>query len=183
VGCAVAVRNPCHQTRGSPRHPAVTASQFCGHATGVYPHREDAGPIFLAPGRAFVQVDRVARHRPPAPVPVRLCRLRRTQTIEAAQRCTNKLTRGEDPSPCVYRKIATRLKWNGVESLGFVGGLRTTPTQPTIKEKTYFVFNDIDSKRVEGSLPSSTSTTAPPPVKFHLGTAQRRRFRVGPNYG
>ncbi len=37
-------------------------------------------------GRAFVQVDRVARHRPPAPaspVPVRLCRLRRTQTIEA----------------------------------------------------------------------------------------------------
>src|SRR5260370_30152522 len=36
--------------------------------------------------RAFVQVDRVARHRPPAPaspVPVRLCRLRRTQTNEA----------------------------------------------------------------------------------------------------
>jgi hypothetical protein len=37
-------------------------------------------------GRAFVQVDLVARHRPPAPaspVPVRLCRLPRTQTIEA----------------------------------------------------------------------------------------------------
>src|SRR5216683_2468423 len=36
--------------------------------------------------RALVQVDRVARHRPPAPaspIPVRLCRLRRTQTIEA----------------------------------------------------------------------------------------------------
>ena len=49
-GCVVAVRNPCHKTRGPPRHPAVTASQFCGHATGVDPHREDAGPIFLVPG-------------------------------------------------------------------------------------------------------------------------------------
>ena len=37
------------------------------------------------------------------------------------------------------------------ESLGFVGGLRTTPTQRTTKEKTYFVFNDIDLKRVQGS--------------------------------
>src|SRR6266849_3089264 len=37
------------------------------------------------------------------------------------------------------------------ESLGFVGGLRTTPTQRTTREKTYFVFNDIDLKRVEGS--------------------------------
>ena len=30
--------------------PPLTASQFCGHATGVDPHREDAGPIFLVPG-------------------------------------------------------------------------------------------------------------------------------------
>jgi len=39
----------------------------------------------------------------------------------------------------------------GAESPGFVGGLRTTPTQRTTKEKTYFVFNDIDLKRVQGS--------------------------------
>src|SRR5229473_779445 len=45
-----AVLSPCHKARGSPRHPALTASQFCGHATGVDPHREDAGPIFLVPG-------------------------------------------------------------------------------------------------------------------------------------
>jgi hypothetical protein len=45
-----AVLSPCHKARGSPRHPALTASKFCGHATGVDPHREDAGPIFLVPG-------------------------------------------------------------------------------------------------------------------------------------
>jgi len=54
-------------------------------------------------------------------------------------------------APCVCRKIATRLKRDGAESHGFVGGLRTTPTQRTTKEKTYFVFNDIDLKRVRGS--------------------------------
>jgi hypothetical protein len=42
------------KTRGSPRHPTLTESQFCGHATGVNPHREDAGPIFLVPeGRLY----------------------------------------------------------------------------------------------------------------------------------
>src|SRR5229473_6371311 len=58
---------------------------------------------------------------------------------------------GEHPSPLCIPQNCDAVKADGAESLGFVGGLRTTPTQRTTKEKTYFVFNDIDLKRVEGS--------------------------------
>ena len=159
-----AVLSPCHKARGSPRHPALTASQFCGHATGVgIPTGRTLGRSSGA-GRAFVQVDRVARHRPPAPaspVRVRLCRLRPTQTNRGgggdavgevtttddtimqpapspwdhrqrvlaparrqhhserrqllSQRCNNKLTRGEDPSPLYIPQNCDAVKagWRG----------------------------------------------------------------------
>ena len=52
----------CRRPQPLPQNPrlsapsALTASQFCGHATGVDPHREDAGPIFLVPeGRLYMQ--------------------------------------------------------------------------------------------------------------------------------
>ncbi len=84
----------------------------------------------------------------------------------AASSYLNDVTTNSPPvriqAPCVCRKIATRLKRDGAESPGFVGGLRTTPTQRTTKEKTYFVFNDIDLKRVQGSsalIGAHTSST------------------------
>ena len=68
-----------------------------------------------------------------------------------SQRCNNKLTPGEDLSPlCIPQNCdAVKTGWRG--KLGFVGGLRTMPTQRTTKEKTYLVFNDIDLNRVQGS--------------------------------
>ncbi len=181
--CVVAVRNPCHKTRGSPRHPALTASQFCGHATGVDPHREDAGPIFLVPEGLCTCSQRPARRTTGKESSL----LPADSTIpSAASSYLNDVTTSSPPvriqAPCVDRKIATRLKRDGAESLGFVGGLRTTPTQRTTKAKTYFVFNDIDLKRVEGSSALIGEHTSSTPFRFHLGAAQRRpncRARIG----
>src|SRR6266851_4416719 len=56
-------------------------------------------------------------------------------------------------APCVYRKIATRLKRDGAVVRNPPTKPRlSAPTQRSTKEKTYFVFNDIDLKRVEGSV-------------------------------
>jgi len=43
VRCVGVVRNPSEQTRGFPRHPVLTASQFCGIYNGLEPSQEDAG--------------------------------------------------------------------------------------------------------------------------------------------
>ena len=42
------------------------------------------------------------------------------------------------------------------------------------QEKTYFVFNDIDLKRVQRSSALIGEHTSSTPFKFHLGTARRR---------
>jgi len=43
----------------------------------------------------------------------------RAPPAPTSQRCNNKLTPVRIQAPCVYRKIATRLKRDGAESLGF----------------------------------------------------------------
>jgi len=52
---------------------------------------------------------------------------------------------------CVYRKIATQLRRDGAESVGFVEGVADNANTAHHQGKDLFVFNDIDLKRVEGS--------------------------------
>src|SRR6266851_5076301 len=60
-------------------------------------------------------------------------------------------------APCVYRKIATRLKRDGAG-------------RPQPSDKTE-AFRANTARKASGGigLPSSASTPAPPPFKFHLG--------------
>jgi hypothetical protein len=83
---------------------------------------------------------------------------------------------------CAYRKIATRLRWDGAESLGFVGGVADGDNTAHHLGKYLFVLNDIDMKRTEGSSALIGEPHQPAPFEFHLGAAQRRpncRARIG----
>ena len=75
---------------------------------------------------------------------------------------------------CVYRKIATQLRRDGAESVGFVEGVADNANTAQHQGKDLFVFNDIDLKRVEGSSALIGERTSSTPFEFHLGTAQRR---------
>jgi poly(hydroxyalkanoate) depolymerase family esterase len=81
-----------------------------------------------------------------------------------------------------YRKIATQLRRDGAESVGFVEGVADNANTAHHQGKDLFVFNDIDLKRVEGSSALIGERTSSTPFEFHLGTAQRRpncRARIG----
>ena len=52
----------------------------------------------------------------------------------------------------------------------------SAPTQRATKEKTYFVFNDIDLKRAEGSSALIGEQSSSTPFKFHL--APRNAGRI-----
>src|SRR6266853_5242825 len=85
---------------------------------------------------------------------------------------------------CVYPKIATRLKRDGAVVRNPPTKPRlSAPTQRATKEKTYFVFNDIDPKRVEGSVcPHRRAHQLHPLLNLTLAPRQRRpncRARIG----
>jgi hypothetical protein len=62
---------------------------------------------------------------------------------------------------CVYRKIATRSRRDGAESLGFAGGAPDRGNTARRLGKYVFIFNHIDMERGGGSSASSANTTRP----------------------